>query len=366
MPDYFAPAFQVQINNKTLAADVSTNIQQVSVVSQSNTMDTFSFTMVNQYPDLQWTHTTDADLFKQGSVVSISMGYGSADNLQPMIEGEITQLSPSFPESGTPTLTVEGNTRMHWLHASKTTRTFKQMTDTQIVQQIAQQAGLATQADDSQVTYEYVMQANQTDLEFIRARAARIHFEVLVNGMTLIFRKANEGAAKIYTLVWGNTQAGLASGPNTLPLKSFSTTMNVLQPPTSVQVRGYDPKNKTGFVGNATTGSEDATMGGTQKASDVTSNAFNNKPRQFVQVSIPVASQAEADQHAQAILNHLGMKFVTGSAVTIGVPDLLSGAVVELQGLGPLFNGLYYIESATHTIGSSGYQTEISVKRNAI
>ena len=363
MPDYFAPAFWVEIDGTTLAADISSNIQDVSVVSQSNTMDTFKFTMVNQYPDLRWTHTSDADLFKQGSVVTIAMGY--VDDLQEMIEGEITQISPSFPESGTPTITISGNSKMHWLHASKTTRTFKQMTDTQIVEQIAEEAGLGTQTDDSQVIYDYVMQANQTDLEFITARAARIHFEVLVNGPTLIFRKANEAAGKIYTLVWGNTQAGLASGPNTLPLKSFSTTMNALQPPTSVQVRGYDSKNKTSFVGNATTGSEDALMAGTQKASQVTSSAFK-KPRQVVQVSIPVASQAEADDHAKALLNSLGMKFLTGNAVTIGVPELFAGNVVELLGLGRLFSGLYYIDSATHTLGKSGYQTELSVKRNAI
>jgi uncharacterized protein len=363
VPDYFAPAFWVEIDGTTLAADVSSNIQEVSVVSQANTMDTFRFTMVNQYPGLRWTHTSDRNLFKQGSVVTIAMGY--VDDLQEMIEGEITQISPSFPESGTPTITISGNSKMHWLHASKTTRTFKQMTDTQIVEQIAQQAGLATQADDSQVIYDYVMQANQTDLEFIRTRAAKIHFEVLVSGTTLIFRKANEVGSKIYTLVWGNTQAGLAGGPNTLPLKSFSTTMNVLQPPSSVQVRGWDAKNKTGFVGNATTGSEDTAMAGTQKASQVTSSAFN-KPRQVVQVSIPVASQAEVDDHAKALLNNLGMSFVTGNAVTIGVPKLLSGSVVELLGLGPLFNGLYYIDSATHTLGKSGYQTELSVKRNSI
>jgi phage protein D len=291
------------------------------------------------------------------------MGY--VDDLQEMMEGEITQISPSFPESGTPTVTISGNSKMHWLHASKTTRTFKQMTDTQIVQQIAQEAGLATQTDDSQVIHEYVMQANQTDLEFITARAARIHYEVLVDGPMLIFRKANEGASKIFTLVWGNTQAGLAAGPNTLPLKSFSTTMNALQPPTSVQVRGWDAKNKTGFVGNATTGSEDAPMAGSQTASQVTSGAFN-KPRQEVQVSIPVASQAEADQHAKALLNNLGMKFVTGNAVTIGVPELFAGSVVALQGLGPLFSGFYYVDSATHTVGKSGYQTELSVKRNSI
>ena len=364
MPDYFAPAFQVQINGTSLAADISKNISQVSVISQSDTMDNFNFTMVNQYPRLRWTHTSDAQLFQQGGTVTISMGYGSADDLQPMIEGIITKLSPTFPESGTPTVRVEGHTKMHQLQGSKTTRTFQQMTDTQIVTQIAEKAGLAVQADDTQVSYDYVIQANQTDLEFIKARAARIHFELVVKGPTLIFRKANEASTKIYTLVWGNTQEGLASGPNTLPLKSFTPSMNALQPPTSVEVRGYDVKNKTEFVGSANAGSEDTDMAGSKTGSQVAGTL--QTPRKFVRVSIPVASQAEADQHAKAILNNLAMSLVTGDASTIGIPDLRCGSVVEFKGLGPVFSGLYYIDNATHTIDGGGYKTDISVKRNAI
>lgn len=362
MANYFDPAFNVQINGTSLKADVSKNIQQVSIVSQPDTMDSFSLTLANEYPVLRWTHTGDADLFQQGSAVKVYMGY--VDDLQEMIDGQITKISPSFPDSGMPTLTVEGNTRMHWLHASKTTRTFQKMTDTQIVQQIAQEAGLDTQADDTKVQYDYVMQANQTDLEFIRDRAKRIHFEVLVKGMTLIFRKANEIGTKIYTLVWGHTQAAFSAGSNILPLKNFSTSMNTLQPPTEVEVRGYDIKNKKEFVGKAATGEEDTRMSGNMTGSEARAGAFH-KPRKFVRVNVPVASQAEADQQAKAILNNLAMEFLTGSGSTIGVPDLRSGSVVELEGLGR-FSGQYYIDTATHRIGASGYQTDFTVKRNAI
>jgi len=295
-------------------------------------------------------------------VVTIAMGY--VDDLQEMIEGEITQISPSFPESGTPVISIQGHTRMHWLHGSRNTRTFQKMTDKQIVEKVAQEAGLQAQADETDVQHDYVMQTNQTDLEFIRDRAGKIHFEILVKGKTLIFRKSNEVGSRIYTFVWGHTQAAFAAGPNSLPLKSFSTTMNTMEPPSKVEVRGYDVKNKKEFVAHAGTGDETTTMAGSKTGGQVVSGAFH-KPRQLVQVSIPVASQAEADQHAKALLNNLGLNFVTGNASTIGVPDIRSGSVVELQGLGPRFSGQYYIDTATHTIGGNGYQTDFTVKRNA-
>lgn len=215
MPNYFAPAFRVQINGTKLPPDVSKNIQQVSVVSEPNTMDTFSLTLVNEYPKLRWTHSSDATLFSQGSEVIISMGYG--DDLQEMIDGEITQISPSFPESGTPVFSIDGHTRMHWLHGSRTTRSFQSMTDKQIVEKIAQEAGLQTQADETDVQHDYIMQANSTDLEFIRDRAAKIHFEVLVKGKTLIFRKSNEASTAIYTFIWGTLRRASARSRTACP-----------------------------------------------------------------------------------------------------------------------------------------------------
>lgn len=363
MPNYFAPAFRVEINGTRLSADVSKNIQQVSVVSEPDTLDSFTLTMVNEYPRLRWTHTSDADLFQEGSAVTIAMGY--VDDLQELMDGEITQITPTFPENGAPTIAVEGHTRMHWLQGSKSTRSFQKMTDKQIVEKIAQEVGLEPQADDTQVEHDYVMQANQTDLEFIRERAARIHFEVLVKGKTLIFRKSNEVGSKIYTLVWGHTQAALAAGPDSLPLKSFSTTMNTLKPPSKVEVRGYDVKNKKEFVGKAGTGDETTTMAGTQTGGAVVSAAFR-KPRQLTRVSIPMASQAEADQHAKALFNNQSLNFVTGNGSTVGQPDIRSGSVVQLQGLGPRFSGQYYIDKATHTIGGDGYHIDFTVKRNSV
>ena len=69
MPKYYAPAFNVQVNGVKLAADISKNITQISVVTKPDSLDNFSFTVVNAYPKMRWTHTSDADLFVEGSSV---------------------------------------------------------------------------------------------------------------------------------------------------------------------------------------------------------------------------------------------------------------------------------------------------------
>ena len=116
MTNYFAPAFQVQVNGSHLQADISMNIETISVTTMPDSLDTFTFTITNAMPQMRWTHTSDADLFREGNSVSIAMGY--VDDLQNMIEGEITSISPTFPADGTPTVTINGNTRLHRLRGS--------------------------------------------------------------------------------------------------------------------------------------------------------------------------------------------------------------------------------------------------------
>jgi phage protein D len=361
VPKYFAPAFNVHVNGVRLAADISKNIQQISVITKPDSLDNFSFTVVNAYPKMRWTHTPDADLFSEGAAVSIELGY--VDDTQAVFQGEITKISPTFPESGAPTVAIEGHTRLHWLQGDRKTRTFQKMTDAQIVARIAQDAGLTPQAEDTQVKHDYIIQSNLSDLEFIRQRAKLLHYEVLVEDKKLIYRKAKEDQPKRFTMVWGYPQLGFSPGPGTLPLRSFNPSMNTMNQPGAVSVKGYDPATKKELTGKAGIGDENRKMGA-QTGPQVSQTAFR-KSKEFVRVG-PIASQAELDQQARAIYNEHAMKFVEGDGATIGVPAFRAGLVVELLGLGPKFSGLYYVDEATHTIADGGYSTTFKVKRNAV
>jgi len=359
---YFVPAFQIEVNGSNLQADVSKNIQQLQVISMPDALDTFSFTLSNALPKMRWTHTSDAQLFVPGTSVSISMGY--VDDMHDMMEGEITQVSPSFPETGMPTVAIEGHSRMHRLRGENKTRTFQKTTPKQIAEQIGQDAGLEVQADDVNLQQDYVIQPNQSDLEFLKTLAKSVHCEVLVQKKTLIFRKSKEADTKSFTLIWYGPQESFAPAPDTMPLKSFAPQMNALAPATNVQYRGYDMKSKKAFVSNANSANQSSLMGGNQTAAQASQSAFN-RPRAVVNVTTPFSSQDEGDRHAKSAFNAKAMGFVSGTAGTIGIPELWSGQVVELQGLGPLFNGCYYVQQATHTIDETGYNTSITVKRNS-
>lgn len=363
MSNYFAPAFQVVVNGSHLQADVSMNIESVTVTSMPDTLDTFSFTLANTLPTMRWTHTPDGNLFREGNSVSITMGY--VDDLQNMIEGEITTISPTFPADGIPTVEISGNTRMHRLRGTNNTRTFQKMTHAQVAQQIAQANGLQAETEDTQIQYDYLIQPNQNDLEFLRQIANKIHYEILVQGKKLIFRKAQESHPKMYTLVWAGVQRAFSSGGSTLPLKSFAPQLDATAPASNVQQRAYDPTSKQALVSNAGSSDQTSNMGGSQPGSELPQNAFQ-VPRNQVDVSSPFATQAEGDQRAKATLNQRALQLIKGTAETIGIPELRSGQNVQLIGLGQRFEGVYHIDQATHTINESGYATSLNLTRNSI
>ena len=276
--------------------------------------------------------------------------------------GSVT--SPTFPSGGMPTVGIEGHSLLHRLRGENKTRTFQNTNAKQIAQQIGQEAGLEVQAEDVSLHQDYVIQPNQSDLEFLKSIARSLHFEVFVQNKTLIFRRAKEAAPKVLTFIWFGPQESFAPAPDTMPLKSFSPQMNTMEPATNVQIRGYDMMNKKAFVSNASSSNQNGLMGGTQRAGDAAQNALH-RARNVVHVTIPFSSQQEGDDWAKSTYNAKAMGYIGGTAETIGIPELWSGQVVELQGLGPIFSGCYYVQQATHTIDENGYGTSFTVKRNA-
>jgi hypothetical protein len=54
---------------------------------------------------------------------------------------------------------------------------------------------------------------------------------------------------------------------------------------------------------------------------------------------------------------------LTGSGSTIGDPRIKAGKVINFEGLGEQFSGLYRVTSATHTLDSGGYRTSFEARK---
>jgi phage protein D len=285
----------------------------------------------------------DDDRFVPGSSAEVAVGF--LDSTETIFVGEIVAQEPEFLERGPATLTLRGYDLSHRLHRSKKTRTFNDMKDSDIASQIAGDAGLEAEAEDSGTVHPYVFQNNLTDFDFLRSRAAAMGWEVEVEGKSLFFRpppKDEEGPVK---LEWGHN------------LKSFRPRLSSSGQKSEVVVRGWDPASKKEYVGKASLGDVPAKGGGKLGAEESKEAISDSK---HVVTDVPVSSQKEADGMAAALLEEVAMGFLEARARISGDPRVKIGTRVEISGVGARYDGPYYVTRALHVLDRSGYSTELT------
>ncbi|MCL6434015.1 MAG: hypothetical protein K6T90_07310 [Leptolyngbyaceae cyanobacterium HOT.MB2.61] len=349
--DTSLPAIAVRIHG-TSNPELSLDIEQVTVTQDLESpsmveIHLSNFDVISQ--EITW---SDSSLLRLGTSIDVLMGYGT--RLKPVISAEITGLEPEFSRETPPKLVVRGHDLRHRLLYGRKTRSFTKMKDSAIAQQIASQQGLVAKATDTKVVLDYVMQHNQTDLEFLQERAQRIGYEVWVKDKTLYFQPHRHDAHKSLTL-------SLDFQSNLL---EFSPRLSSLTQASKVEVRGWDLKNKQAIVSRAGTGNEVSLMGGVTSGAKALQRMVGSNSYSIV--NRPVQSQAEADQMVMGQFNQRSLAYITGEGTCLGNATLEAGSVIEIKGVGRQFSGLYYVTTATHTFtDDEGYRTEFTVRRTA-
>ncbi len=92
-------------------------------------------------------------------------------------------------------------------------------------------------------------------------------------------------------------------------------------------------------------------------------SAINNGKTYIIETQ--VKDIAEAERIAIAKLKELNTKAITASLSLYGNVHLWSGLSIELANFG-VFSGVYIIESASHTLSTSGYTTSIEINTNKV
>jgi phage protein D/phage baseplate assembly protein gpV len=338
------PELISQVYLKIDGTDVSDEVMQslisLEVDDNLNLPDTFVIHIRD--PQLE---RVDSDMFSLGKSVEVS---ARGDNRTvKLMDGEITAVEPRISRDALPTLFARGYDKCHRLNREKKTRSFNQVTDSDIASSIAREAGLRTSVDTTREVHEYVLQDNQTDWEFLWERAKRIGFRVFVEGEELHFRSAPQ-STETPVLEWG------------VNLIEFNPRLNTSRQVGEVIVRGWDPIQKQEIVGRATTPQHTPEIGEQGQGGETAQRAFGVAGTEVIE-DRPVATQAEADALAQSVCDELGHGFITAEGVCAGNPGVQAGAMVEVRNVGTRFGGRYRVNHALHRYDADGYTTEFSI-----
>ncbi len=329
--DFTVPRFSVTVGGVTF--DETTGlISEVSVDRTIDGADRFSLTIATRF-DHEYGRFDgfDWDVFDVGEPVTIDVGYGA--KLVTVLIGSITEQSVEFPAAGAPTITIGGYGRYHELTADVVSEQWTDTTDSEVVEAIATAYGLEPAVDDTGIDHDVIEVEHDSDAEFIETKLAERNdagtgpFEIFARLDELVFRAPRDDREPQLELRYGES------------LGSFSPELTEADTPERVEVRYWNPGRKRKIVGTAER--EDGT--GTRV------------------VKRPVRSEEQAERLAEAIMGRAAHDRITGTARTVGLPEIEVGEPIALTGLGR-FSGIYYTESVTHTIGGDGYTTAFTVR----
>lgn len=302
---------------------------------------------------------------KLGDDVEIKIGDGGGT---PIFKGEVVGLEPVYKASGENTITVRAFNRLHRLLRGRKSKTYLDQSDQDMVTAIAGEHGLSPQCGSkTKITHKHVYQHNQTDLEFLRIRAARIGYEVWVEDKTLFFDEPKTDADSGVKLRYSDSESSLGAGE--IPLKHFAPRMSSAGVVGSVTVRGWNPEKKEEIVGEAK--SQKSRLGKTS-ADSASQSAFGSTVT--FEVDHPIFSVEEAKAIAEAKLKEAMMGYMTGEGECRGTPDIKPGIVIGIT-VNPdeeadRFNGKYLVCGVTHRYSNArgeagGYITSVRVNRDA-
>jgi Bacteriophage probable baseplate hub protein len=363
--DFYVPGFEMRLHGANVPRDVIRDVMQVSFKDSLTDVDSFDITINNWDAESRTFKYSDDYLFDPGSEIELWMGYHDS-SLSLMITGEIVELRPSFPSAGQPTLVIHGLDLLHQLRKEQQSKAWVAKTDTEIARQIASDLGIALAPQSPDVLaleprYDYLIQDNAYDIIFLLDRARRIGYDLRVleagtdgsvQDRQLYFAPSTSVQRPTYELVWGKS------------LVEFQPSLSTANQVGSVVVRGWDAVNKQKFEHTATLDDLKTRGLGPQGRNQTLYRSFSDR-KEVVATKI-VASQAEAEQLALQTLQLIAKGLVTGTASVVGLPDLRTGNVVMISGIGTRFDGRYFVTDSTHTISDAGYVTQFGFRREEL
>jgi uncharacterized protein involved in type VI secretion and phage assembly len=337
--------FYIKLNGQDAPEELRRVVETISVESSLHLPDVA--TIIVNDPSLKWIDDANLEPGKELIITTKeAVDVGAQANEKVIFDGEIVEVEPEFGAS-TQRLTIRAFDRLHRLSHLWRARSFINVKDSDLVQKLAAEVGLQPKAESTSQVYQYLFQANQTNLAFLQERAALNGFLLFVRGKELYFEKPKTNGV-VAELSWSAN------------LGEFRPRMTVMGQATDVTVRGWDPKKCAEIIGKSTSSQSGPKLNGQSDGGALLKKAFNLETHHLI-ATLPIREQDEAKRVAQAYADRYNSSFVEAEGVCGGDPHIVAGASVKISNVGNRFSGQYFVTSATHTIDAEGYVTSFTV-----
>ncbi len=344
--NFTPPGFEIKIDGKEMSLG-KYYISNVEVeISATGTAGGCSFSIEGQfdYKDRKWVNDA-ASLIKPGAKLSVIGGY--RDRVE-LFYGYVDDYAVEFGAEGTPCIKVNGLDGLGYLMNMCQPLYAGQKQPKQIVESIlqkSQSAGFAKKIQVGQLDgFETpIIKEQMDDWKFLMLMAQRYGASLFAVDGELIFDNVMTKTAPIITLTMNKS------------IRSFTRRVSLAHQVGKVEILGRDVNQKPiqGTAARVTTGGEGKT------AAEWVSGLKDAVLRERSEY---VRTQKECELLAQHRLNSIAMGFVSGEGECIGIPELIPGRYIKIDGGDELTNGTYFITKVYHRFNRESYITAFEVK----
>lgn len=373
----FVPDYRLTINGSPLPSALRGSIARVSHTDGIVGSDRVELTIAN--PNLRW---LDHPLLQVDNGLTLALGYAPGP-LEELFVGEITGVSPSFPSGGMPTITVVAQDFVHRMTSGARYRGFTLdvptvgkfplpdllvadlVAATNLLVPVVDPAGAAISflallvafaVDPGEAKKSIPIQEGTSDFNFLTNLSRENGWEMSIDhsaeprGYVLHFRSLFSDFTPSLALTWGKSLIEFTPRISTVGQVDKVVTkqwISAIRTELTIALgwdfdRGsFDLQIYPG-IGTLDEALE-AKFGTVEK---VPPSGPGNIPKMLLGELLPKLNSR-----------------LTGAGSAVGDTRLKAGAVVNLEGLGAQFGGLYRITSATNTIDGGGFRTSFEVRK---
>ncbi len=386
----FVPDFQVKINGDAIPSALRGSISSVVYDDGIDAADRVEIGIANA--NLRWLQDhikglgfrpptgisvgpiqgpslTGTSLFDMANKLELSLGYTDS-GLEHVFKGEVTGVDVNFPAGGMPTMTLVAHDYLNRLAQGSYGRGFGPLPDWIIAAILSGENLLLPLIDPAVSAASTALgvvnmifngsgrkQKAQTDLELLQEIAKTYDADFWVEGDVLYLSRFFKQYSPSVTLKWGESLLEFSPHVTTIgQVVGVGAKFTLREIPLSLMVTVSWDFDRESLMVTVIPGAAAAEM----KTLIGPIISFINRP-----IGSPADITNSALFLARKLRNTINNR-LTGSGSAVGNPAIRAGAMIQLDGLGPDFSGVYRVASATHTIDSNGYRTNFKVRKEII
>ncbi len=321
--------FTILINGEVIPQEIS--VQSTSVWLELNRIPRAKLMIIDGKPSDNDFAISAQDFFVPGNEIEIQAGYHSDE--ESIFKGIITKHSIRMRTGGASHLVVECCHSLIKATQVRKSKYFYESQEGDIWSSILSDYGLEADITPTEYTFNELLQFQCTDWDFLVTRAELNGFFVSVDKDEITIGPPNFDQEASEAVNFGSTllsfdaeiDASLQLGGVTARTWDFSKTE-----PTEIEASSKSPKTP-----------------GNLNFSDL-QEVFGNDP--LIIDSVSKQPDEILQKWADSTLLRHELAKVRGRAQFTGIPQVLPGKLIELQGLGDRFNGEAFVSGVRHNI----------------